>query len=149
MWPIGCVLTRSAFSWVVSPGRARALGRQIVRLAGKNRIVPAEAERDALPFDGELVLSLNDDCSHGHVFGNIALAITEGVVEPRFGSFGRLAGALTLGSGVVILIVGRSELFHENFFDPLAIPLRWARLESATARNAAVGAQPHRRARDC
>jgi formate/nitrite transporter FocA (FNT family) len=31
-----------------------------------------------------------------------------------------VAGALAFGIGVVFLVVGRSELFSENFFDPVA-----------------------------
>ncbi|RBI64392.1 formate/nitrite transporter family protein [halophilic archaeon] len=54
------------------------------------------------------------------VFGIVALGIVHAVVEPRFGDVATLAGALAFGSGVVLLVVGRAELFNENFFDPVA-----------------------------
>jgi formate/nitrite transporter FocA (FNT family) len=54
------------------------------------------------------------------VFGIAALGVVEGVVEPLFGDLAHIAGALTFAVGVVFLVVGRSELFNENFFDPAA-----------------------------
>lgn len=55
------------------------------------------------------------------VFGVVALGVVTALVEPEFGSdIGKLAGALAFGIGLVFLIVGRSELFSENFFDPVA-----------------------------
>jgi len=54
------------------------------------------------------------------VFGIVALGIVEGIVEPRFGAVARIAGALAFGLGLVFLVVGRVELFNENFFDPTA-----------------------------
>ncbi|WP_440006282.1 formate/nitrite transporter family protein [Halomicrococcus sp. SG-WS-1] len=54
------------------------------------------------------------------VFGIVALGIVHAVVEPRFGDLATLAGALAFGTGVVLLVVGRAELFNENFFDPVA-----------------------------
>ncbi|MFC4246855.1 formate/nitrite transporter family protein [Natribaculum luteum] len=54
------------------------------------------------------------------VFGIAALGIVHSVVEPQFGGVAKLAGALAFGVGVVLLIVGRAELFNENFFDPVA-----------------------------
>ena len=55
------------------------------------------------------------------VFGVVALAMARGLVEPAFGiGPGRLAGALAFAIGLVFLVVGRSELFTENFFDPVA-----------------------------
>ncbi|WP_135536212.1 formate/nitrite transporter family protein [Halostella pelagica] len=54
------------------------------------------------------------------VFGHIALGIVEGLVEPEFGEVGKIAGALAFGFGLVFLVVGRAELFNENFFDPVA-----------------------------
>ena len=69
------------------------------------------------------------------VFGIVALGVVEGLVQPAFGAgAGRLAGALAFGIGVVFLVVGRSELFTEDFFDPVAAAIedsdrgRWARL---------------------
>jgi len=54
------------------------------------------------------------------VFGIVALGIVEALVEPRFGEVARLAGALAFGAGFVFPVVGRAELFNENFFDPTA-----------------------------
>lgn len=54
------------------------------------------------------------------VFGIVALGIVHAVVEPQFGELAKVAGALAFGPAVVFLIVGRAELFTENFFDPLA-----------------------------
>ncbi|MDF9276198.1 formate/nitrite transporter family protein [Arthrobacter sp. EH-1B-1] len=55
------------------------------------------------------------------VFGIVALAIAEHLIEPAFGEGpAKLAGALAFGMGVVFLVIGRSELFSENFFDPVA-----------------------------
>jgi formate/nitrite transporter FocA (FNT family) len=54
------------------------------------------------------------------VFGHIALGIVEGLVEPEFGEVAKVAGALAFGFGLVFLVVGRAELFNENFFDPVA-----------------------------
>jgi len=54
------------------------------------------------------------------VFGMAALGAVEALVEPQFGDAATVAGALTFGIGVVFLVVGRAELFNENFFDPVA-----------------------------
>ena len=54
------------------------------------------------------------------VFGIVALGIVEGILAPRLGDVARIAGALAFGPGVVFLVVGRAELFNENFFDPVA-----------------------------
>jgi len=54
------------------------------------------------------------------VFGIVALALVHASVEPRFGAVAHVAGTLAFGIGMVFLIVGRSELFNENFFDPVA-----------------------------
>lgn len=54
------------------------------------------------------------------VFGIIALGIVHALIEPQFGSVAQLAGALAFGTGIVFLVVGRAELFTENFFDPVA-----------------------------
>jgi formate/nitrite transporter FocA (FNT family) len=55
------------------------------------------------------------------VFGSAAKAIVHASVEPRFGEVARVAGALAFGVGMVFLIVGRAELFNENFFDPTTV----------------------------
>lgn len=69
------------------------------------------------------------------VFGIVALAVTAALVEPRLGpELGALAGALAFGVGVVFLVVGRTELFSENLFDPVAAAIKekglavWGRL---------------------
>jgi len=54
------------------------------------------------------------------VFGIVALGIVHALVEPVFGHTAQVAGALAFGLGVVFLVVGRAELFNENFFDPVA-----------------------------
>ncbi len=55
------------------------------------------------------------------VFGIAALGVVEGLVEPQVSSGpARILGALAFGIGLVFLVVGRSELFTENFFGPVA-----------------------------
>ena len=55
------------------------------------------------------------------IFGIVALGVTEALVAPDLGSgVATVAGATTFGIGLVFLVVGRSELFSENFFDPVA-----------------------------
>jgi len=54
------------------------------------------------------------------VVGIAALGIAHASVEPQFGEVARLAGALVFGVSLVFLVVGRTELFNENFFDPTA-----------------------------
>ena len=69
------------------------------------------------------------------VFGIVALGVTKALVAPDLGEgVATVAGALAFGIGVVFLVVGRSELFSENFFDPVAAAIDepragvWARL---------------------
>lgn len=69
------------------------------------------------------------------VFGIAALGVVTALAEPQLGpELAKLAGALAFGLGLVFLIVGRSELFSENFFDPVAAaidgrrPGVWTRL---------------------
>lgn len=65
------------------------------------------------------------------VFGIVALGVVEAMVAPALGEgVGALAGALAFAIGLVFLIVGRTELFTENFFDPVA-----ATMESRGARD--------------
>ena len=55
------------------------------------------------------------------VFGIVALGVVEALVAPELGhGVGAVAGALAFGIGLVFLVVGRSELFSENFFGPVA-----------------------------
>ena len=75
------------------------------------------------------------------IFGIIGLGLAHSAVEPYFPEMAPLAGALAFAIGLVFLIVGRAELFSENFFDPIAtafereesnLLLRIARLWSVT-----------------
>lgn len=54
------------------------------------------------------------------VFGLVALGIVHALIKPRFGEVSRVAGALAFGTALVFLVVGRTELFNENFADPAA-----------------------------
>ncbi|MDT0276141.1 formate/nitrite transporter family protein [Blastococcus goldschmidtiae] len=55
------------------------------------------------------------------VFGIVALGVIEGDLGPAVSpGVASVAGALAFAVGVVFLIVGRSELFTEDFFDPVA-----------------------------
>jgi formate/nitrite transporter FocA (FNT family) len=55
------------------------------------------------------------------VFGIVALGVVEGDLEPAVSpGVASVIGALAFAVGVVFLIVGRSELFTEDFFDPVA-----------------------------
>lgn len=69
------------------------------------------------------------------VFGIVALAVVDALVEPDIGSgAASVAGALAFGIGLVFVVVGRTELFSENFFGPVAAavaaegPRPWAQL---------------------
>lgn len=55
------------------------------------------------------------------VFGIVALGVVYALVERDLGpDVAEVAGALGFGIGLVFLVVGRSELFTENFFGPVA-----------------------------
>lgn len=54
------------------------------------------------------------------VFGIIALGIVDALTRPLVGDAAKLFGALAFGVGIVFLVIGRAELFSENFFDPMA-----------------------------
>lgn len=54
------------------------------------------------------------------IFGIASLGVVHALVEPRMGEVARIAGALAFAPGLVFLVVGRAELFSENFFDPAA-----------------------------
>lgn len=55
------------------------------------------------------------------VFGIIALGVVYALAAAAFGrEIGDLLGGIAFGIGVVFLIVGRSELFTEDFLDPVA-----------------------------
>ena len=53
-------------------------------------------------------------------FGSAAEALIHAAARPHFGEFATVLAALGFGLGVVFLILGRAELFSENFFDPIA-----------------------------
>lgn len=58
------------------------------------------------------------------VFGITALGVVESLAEPAVGhGLAKVLGALAFAIGLVFLVVGRSELFTENFFDPVAAAL--------------------------
>ena len=53
-------------------------------------------------------------------FGVIALGLAHGAIADGFGAAaGRIAGAVAFGLGFVFVVVGRSELFTENFLVPI------------------------------
>jgi formate/nitrite transporter FocA (FNT family) len=54
------------------------------------------------------------------VFGIAALGIVHAYAAPQLGELATVAGALAFGVSLVFLVVGRAELFNENFFDPAA-----------------------------
>lgn len=54
------------------------------------------------------------------VFGVVALGIVYAAVEPTLGTgLAELLGSLAFGIGLIFLVVGRTELFSENFFGPV------------------------------
>jgi formate/nitrite transporter FocA (FNT family) len=55
------------------------------------------------------------------VFGLTAFALASAALEKRFGAdVGHLAGSLAFAIAFVFIVVGRSELFTENFLVPIA-----------------------------
>ncbi|RRJ29396.1 formate/nitrite transporter family protein [Halocatena pleomorpha] len=54
------------------------------------------------------------------VFGIVALGIVHAAVKPLSGALASVAGALAFGPGLIFLVIGRTELFNENFFSPVA-----------------------------
>lgn len=54
------------------------------------------------------------------VFGIAALGVVQAALAPLPGKTAAIAGALAFGIGLAYLVVGRAELFTENFFDPVA-----------------------------
>lgn len=62
------------------------------------------------------------------VFGIIALGVVEALLKPDFGDgLAAVGGALAFAVGLVFLIVGRTELFTENFFGPVAVAFQQER----------------------
>lgn len=65
------------------------------------------------------------------IFGIVALGVVEAELEPDLGrGVATVGGALGFGVGLVFLVAGRTELFSENFFDPVA-----AAIEGRTRRD--------------
>jgi formate-nitrite transporter family protein len=65
------------------------------------------------------------------IFGIVALAVVEAELGPDLGrGVATVGGALGFGIGLVFLVAGRTELFSENFFDPVA-----ASIEGRTRRD--------------
>ncbi len=67
------------------------------------------------------------------VFGVIALAAATATLAPRFGeSAGHFVGSLAFGIAFIFIVVGRSELFTENFLVPITAlrrgKLSWIKL---------------------
>jgi formate-nitrite transporter family protein len=54
------------------------------------------------------------------VFGIIAVGIVDALARLSLGELAKSLGALAFGVGLPFLILGRAELFSENFFDPIA-----------------------------
>ena len=61
------------------------------------------------------------------VFGIVALGVVQGAFESLPGRAPEILGALAFGLGLVYLVVGRAELFTENFFDPVAVAIQQQR----------------------
>jgi formate/nitrite transporter FocA (FNT family) len=58
------------------------------------------------------------------MFGIAALGIAHSTVDDSFTEVARLAGALAFAVGFIVPVIGRVELFNENFFDPGAAAAR-------------------------
>jgi formate/nitrite transporter FocA (FNT family) len=88
-----------------------------------------------------LELSLLDQVATGFIagvtiiFGIVALGTVAALAEPTLGrEVAKILGALAFGIGVVFLVVGRSELFTENFFDPVTAVVHADRSRAAWLR---------------
>lgn len=92
----------------VAPGPAEIFDRAVEE--GERRLAQSTLELVSTSFIAGFTI----------VFAIAALGIVEAFVAARFGEVGKIAGALAFGVGVVFLVVGRAELFNENFFDPVA-----------------------------
>ena len=81
------------------------------RAEGKRRLERPLVELAATAFVGGVDVA----------FGVAALGLAGGLFEARFGTaVGSLAGAIAFGIGFVFVVVGKSELFTENFLVPIA-----------------------------
>ena len=54
------------------------------------------------------------------VFGIVALGVVDALARPALGELAKLLAAFAFATGIVFLVIGRTELFSENFFDPIA-----------------------------
>lgn len=55
------------------------------------------------------------------MFGIAGLGVAQALAEPELGTgLAKTVGALAFAISVVFLVVGRAELFSENFFGPVA-----------------------------
>lgn len=102
------MVARGHFDVPIAPDPAEIFDRAVAE--GDRRLDQSLLELTATSFIAGFTI----------VFGIATLGVVDGLVEPRFGDVAHIAGALTFGVGVVFLVVGRSELFNENFFDPAA-----------------------------
>jgi formate-nitrite transporter family protein len=74
-------------------------------------------------------------------FGIVALAVTDAEIGRDLGpGVATVAGSMAFGVGLVLLIVGRSELFSENFLEPVAAAFVEHRLAAGVARLARLWA---------
>lgn len=67
------------------------------------------------------------------IFGIVALAVTHSLALGLGAGPAELLGALAFSIGLVFVVVGRTELFSENFFGPVAAALSGDRARSARA----------------
>lgn len=58
------------------------------------------------------------------IFGIIALGIVDALARPVLGELAKVLAAMAFGTGIVFLVIGRAELFSENFFDSIAAAFR-------------------------
>ena len=92
----------------VAPSPAEAFNRAVEE--GERRLDQSMVELLSTGFIAGLTI----------IFGMIALGTVEALLSDASHGIGKIAGALAFGMGVVFLVVGRAELFSENFFDPVA-----------------------------
>src|SRR5439155_21416994 len=101
----------------VSPRRQREPAPQVeeiyarTRAEGKRRLSRPVLELAATALVGGFDVA----------FGVVAFVLTAAAVAPSGGqALAKLAGAVAFGIGFVFVVVGRSELFTENFLVPVA-----------------------------
>ncbi len=92
----------------VAPTPAEAFERAVAE--GQRRLDQSMIELLSTGFIGGLTI----------IFGMVTLGTVEALLSEAPHDIGTLVGALAFAPGVVFLVVGRAELFSENFFDPVA-----------------------------